>query len=105
MTTWTKTSYEEFRGHMTQSTMKVITNPRIWPNKDIVSSIGKLFAPHVLKKIVITRNASIISVYCQFGNAKSALFTSIMTSMRVVTTNVEEETLASQPSVLIHPEA
>lgn len=60
-------------------------------------------APQVLKKIVTVTKASIISVYCQFGKAKSGLVILMATSIMVVTMKTLEVLLASQPNVDIQP--
>jgi hypothetical protein len=83
--------------------MIVTTKPPKWPKRLIVSIIGSVPAPQVLKKIVINKKAMLIRVYCQFGKAKSALVISMRTSMRVAQTNTLEAQLASQPRVDIHP--
>jgi hypothetical protein len=114
------TSSAEFRGHITtqsqshsfpiscqtnspHNTIIVMMNPPRCPKSDIVSIIGRVPAPQVLKKIVMNRKAMLINVYCQFGNAKSALVISIRTSMSVAQTNTLEAQLASQPRVDIQP--
>jgi hypothetical protein len=103
LTTSRKTECAEFLGQRTQSGIRTTRKPRRCPKREMISSIGRIFAPHVLKNMVTTRNASIIKVYCQFGNPKLALVTSIMASICVVTTNTLLATLASQPSVDIQP--
>lgn len=77
--------------------------PPICPNSEIVSSIGSAFAPHVLITIAEAKKASIMSVYCQFGNAKLELVTFIMLSTSVVTTKTPLAALDSHPSVDIQP--
>lgn len=105
ITTSRNTACAEFFLHITQSGTMTTTNPSKWPNKDSVSSIGNILAPHVLKKIVMTTNASMINVYCQLGNPKLAFVTSIIACIMVVTTKALLATLASQPSVDIQPDA
>lgn len=77
--------------------------PPMWPNKEIVSSIGNIFAPHVLNKIVTAKKASIISVYCQFGKAKLELETLIILWISVVTMKAPLATPDSQPKLDIQP--
>ena len=74
-TTSVKTADALFFGAKAHKGIMVMMNPAIWPNSEIVSIIGSALAPHVLKRIVTARNASIINVYCQAGNAKEALVT------------------------------
>ena len=88
---------------MAQSATRVITKPAICPKRDNISSIGSTLAPHVLKRIVKTRKASMTSVYCQFGKVKVVFVISMAASTIVVTTKTELTLLASQPRVDIHP--
>lgn len=98
----------------------------MWPNKLTVSIIGSLecfistmkpqwvcvpraqcrthvVAPQVLKKMVITKSAILIKVYCQFGKTKSGSVISMRTSINVAQTKTPEAQLASHPRVDIHP--
>ncbi len=63
-TTSVKTSFAEFLGAMMRRGIIVTIKPPRWPIRDIVSSCGNASAPQVLKAIVISRNASMISVNC-----------------------------------------
>ena len=67
-----KISLAEFLGAMIQIGIMITRNPIRCPNNDIVSIIGSVGAPQVLKAIVISKKASMIKVYCQFGKAKVA---------------------------------
>jgi hypothetical protein len=97
------TSFAEFLGQVTQSAIMKTKNPMIWTNKETISNMGNTLAPQVLKKIVTTRKASMINVYCQFGNKKSVFVMSIAVSTMVVTMKTEDAILASQPRVDIQP--
>jgi len=55
--------------------------------------------------MVTGRNASMISVYCQLGKAKSVLVTSMMASVRVVKMKTLLAMLASHLNVEIQPAA
>ena len=82
-----KTSSGLFRGQRTHNAIIVITQPPRCPKSEIVSSNGRIGAPQVFRKIVITTKPSMMSVYCQLVNAKSEFVTSIIASIRVTTTN------------------
>ena len=98
-----KTSLALFLGHITHNGTSVTTKQRIWPNKLIVSIMGRLPAPQVLKNMVITRKAMLMRVYCQLGKTNSASDISISVWIKVLQTKTELATLASQPKVLIQP--
>lgn len=102
-TTSVKTAEVVFLGVITQRGTIVTIKPKIWPKSETVSIAGNILAPRVLKKMVTTRKASIINVYCQFGNENPALKTWTMAWTRVVRTKTLLDTLASQPKVDIHP--
>ena len=103
LTTSANTACAGFLGASTQSGIKVMTKPPICPNREMVSSIGSTLAPQVFRKIVRTRRASMMRVYCQLGKVKLGLVTSIKTSIRVATTKTLLATLASQLNVDIQP--
>lgn len=105
LTTDVKTSEAEFLGHKIRSGIITTKKPLRWPYNERVSMNGRYGAPQVLKKMVMTKKAIIMSVYCQFGNAKSGFSTSIIASIIVVHTNTELATLAIQPRLLIQPTA
>ena len=73
------------------------------PKREMVSSRGNILAPQVLRKIVKTRKANMMRVYCQLGKVKLESVTLIIVSTRVVTTKTPLTTLASHPRVDIHP--
>ncbi len=103
LTTSANTACAGFLGASTQSGIKVMTKPPTCPNREMASSIGSTLAPQVFRKIVRTRRASMMRVYCQLGKVKLGLVTSIKTSIRVATTKTLLATLASQPNVDIQP--
>lgn len=78
LTTDVNASDAEFFGHKTRSGIITTKKPPRWPDNDRVSMSGRYGAPQVLKKMVRTENAIIMSVYCQLGNAKSGSPSSII---------------------------
>jgi hypothetical protein len=90
-------------GAIIRSGSMTTKKPSKCPYRDTVSIIGRAFAPQVLNAIVMRRNPSMVSVYCQFVKPKSDFATSIIASMRVVMTKTLMDTLANQPNVDIHP--
>jgi len=60
LTTEVKTSVAEFFGHITNSGIATTKNPPRCPYNEMVSINGRYGAPHVLKKMVMNRNAIMI---------------------------------------------
>ena len=71
-----KTSSALFFGHIIHNGMIVTKNQIKWKYKDAVSTAGKIGAPQVLKKMVMTMIAIAMRVYFQLAKTKSKLKTS-----------------------------